>query len=137
LTSQIHAKIWVILEPEKVNTKESLMSKRQLRLFYKDSECPKCRFFLYDSETGEWDLTSVMAVTGDHMVRDGVEMVRLNTGKYRDLNPGEEELWDKMPPEDAGVEPLVIEDEAHEWEGELPEQIDWETEKPVRAWRCG
>jgi len=109
------------------------MAKKAIRLFYKDSECPQCRFFLYDFDTDEWDLTSEIAVSGDHVVREGVEMVKLNARKYRDLTPEDDELWDKMPPEDAGVEPLVIENEVQEWEGEVTEP----GEKPIRAWRCG
>ena len=73
------------------------------QLYFFNKECDECPMHSFDFDTEEWELTKLKPKPGDHVVKDGTEMVYSGRGKYHDLGP-DEGVWDYSEPEAAKIE---------------------------------
>lgn len=85
---------------------DDLDEKPDFRLFFVNKECDECPMHLFDFDDDEWLQTRLRPSRGDHVVKDGTEMVCVASGQYRELGRNEESVWDFSEPEAAKIENL-------------------------------
>lgn len=69
------------------------------RLFFVQDEGDKVRMHVFDEAADSWTPTNSKPKEGDHLVKNGEELVCVSNGVYEELSDEDEELWDYSLPD--------------------------------------